>query len=129
MVPVSRYTMLMQDKIFLQGLEVRCIIGTLPHERRKKQPVVIDLEFPAPVKKAARRDNLKDALNYHAVAKCATEFISKSRFFLIETLAEKLAAFLLKEFPIDSLTLKIMKPKAIRNAKYAGVLIKRKKRA
>jgi dihydroneopterin aldolase len=81
----------MSDKIFFQGLTVPCIIGTLPRERKKKQPVVIDMEFPAPVQKAAKRDDLRDALNYQKIAERATTFVSKSRFHLIETLAERLA--------------------------------------
>lgn len=118
----------MQDKIFLQGLEVRCIIGTLPHERRKKQKIVIDLEFPAPVRKAARQDDLKDALDYQKIAATATAFVSKSHFYLIETLAEKLSAFLLKEFPIKNISIKITKLQAIRNTQNVGVFIHRKRK-
>ncbi len=107
---------------------MRCIIGTLPRERRKKQKIVIDLEFPAPVRRAARRDNLKDALDYQKIAEFVTVLASQSKFYLLETLAERLAAQLLKEFPLKSLTLKISKPGAIRNAKDVSVQVERKKR-
>lgn len=123
---VKRYTSAMFDKIFIRGLEVSCIIGTLPRERKKKQTVMIDLDFPASVRKAARRDDLKDALNYQKIARRATEFVSKSRFCLIETLAERLAQTLLREFKLKSITLRVSKPKAIRNAKNVGVEIFRK---
>jgi dihydroneopterin aldolase len=116
----------MADTIFIQELGVSCIIGTLPRERKKKQKVVIDLDFPASVRKAARRDDLKDALNYQKIAGRATEFVSKSRFYLIETLAERLAQTLLREFKLKSVTLRVSKPKAIRNAKNVGVDIFRK---
>jgi dihydroneopterin aldolase len=115
----------MADKIFIQGLEIYCIIGTLPREHKKKQPVVIDLEFTAPVKRAAKRDDLRDALNYKKIAERATEFVSKSRFYLIETLAERLAQALLLEFKLKNLLLRISKPKAISNAKSVGVEIRR----
>ena len=116
----------MADKIFIQGLEVRCIIGTLPRERKKKQPVVIDLEFSAPVKKAAKRDGLRDALNYKKIAERAAAFVSKSRFYLIETLAERLAQLLILEFKLKNVLLRIAKPNAIRNAKNVGVEIYRR---
>jgi dihydroneopterin aldolase len=113
----------MQDKLFIHGLEIPCIIGTLPRERKKKQPVVIDLEFPAPVRKAAKRDDLKDALNYKKIAERVTAFTSLGRFYLIETLAERLARMLLREFKLRNILLRISKPNAVRNAKSVGVEI------
>jgi dihydroneopterin aldolase len=118
----------MSDKIFLEDLEIRCIIGTLPRERRRKQKVVIDLEFPAPVREAARRDDLRKAVDYQKIAKRVTEFVSRSRFYLIETLADRLASLLLREFPLKSLLLRVSKPGAIRNAKNVGVRLERKRK-
>ncbi|MFH0985058.1 MAG: dihydroneopterin aldolase, partial [Candidatus Omnitrophota bacterium] len=96
---------------------------TLPRERKNKQRVLIDLEFPAPVKKAAKRDDLKDALNYQKIAGRATAFVSQSRFYLIETLAEHLARTLLREFKLKNVMVRVSKPDAIRNAKNVGVVI------
>ncbi|OQA58157.1 MAG: Dihydroneopterin aldolase [Candidatus Omnitrophica bacterium ADurb.Bin277] len=118
----------MDGKIFIQGLKVRCIIGTLPRERRKKQTVLIDLEFPAPVRKPAQTDDLRRAVNYQRIAGRASEFVSKSRFYLIETLAERLAAVLLGEFPLASLSLTISKPDAVKSAESVGIRIERKRR-
>lgn len=116
----------MTDKIFIRELEIPCIIGTLPRERKKRQKLVIDLEFPADVRKAARRDDLREALNYRKVADRITEFVSKSRFYLIETLAERLAQALLREFKLGGILLRVRKPSAISNAKSVGVEIFRK---
>ena len=117
----------MADKIFIQGLEISCIIGTLPRERKKKQKVVVDLEFPVSIRKAARKDDLRDALNYQKFVGQTTKFVSQSRFYLIETLAERLAQKLLLEFKLENILLRISKPNAIRNAKNVGVKIFRKK--
>jgi len=116
----------MNDKIFIEGLKISCVIGTLPRERKKKQKIVIDLEFSAPLKRAAKRDDLKDALNYQKIAEHATEFVSQSRFYLLETLAERLAQTLLKKFKLKNILLRVSKPNAIRNAKNVGVEIFRK---
>lgn len=116
----------MADKIFIHGLQISCIIGTLPRERKTKQPLLIDLEFPAPIRKAAKRDDLKDALNYQKIAERTKSFVSQSRFYLIETLAERLSQSLLREFKLKGLLLRISKPRALRNAKNIGVEIFRK---
>ena len=117
----------MTDKIFIEGLEIRCIIGTLPRERKAKQKIVIDLEFPASVRKAAKRDDLRDALNYQRIAQHTAAFVSKSHFYLVETLAEHLAQTLLLEFKLKGIRVRISKPNALRNAKNVGVEIFRKK--
>ena len=117
----------MSDKIFLQGLEVFCTIGTLPRERQRKQKILIDLEFPTPVRLPAQTDDLTKALDYQKIANRVTTFVSKSKFYLLETLAERLAALLLKEFPVKSVTLKVSKPGAIRNAQNTGVVIERRR--
>lgn len=89
--------------------------------------MLIDLKFPAPVRRPARTDDLRKALDYQALASAATDFVSKSKFFLLETLAERLAAFLLREFNLKSISLKVAKPQALENANLVGVSITRKK--
>ncbi|MDD5218182.1 MAG: dihydroneopterin aldolase [Candidatus Omnitrophica bacterium] len=119
----------MPDKIFIQGLETKCLIGVFDWERKIRQKVVIDLEFPANVRKAAVRDALEDAIDYKRIAKCALAFVSKSRFRLIETLAEKLALMLLKGFPaLKQIRIRISKPGAIRGSKNVGVEIRRRRK-
>lgn len=120
---------MINDKIFIHELKIFCIIGTLPKERKKKQPVLINLEFYAPIKKAAKTDNIKSAIDYQKIVNRITVFVSKSRFYLIETLAEKLASILLKEFALKKIALIIKKPEAIRNAKTVGIKIVRGKKA
>lgn len=117
----------MKDKIFLEGLEASCKIGIFDWERKIKQKIVIDLEFPFPIAKAAKRDRIEDTADYKKIAKHALHFIENSQFYLIETLAEKLAGSILKTFKLPEITLRLSKPGAIRGAKNVGVQIHRKK--
>ncbi|MBI3307448.1 MAG: dihydroneopterin aldolase [Candidatus Omnitrophica bacterium] len=117
----------MQDKIFLEALEVRCIIGIFDWERKIRQKVLIDLEIPADIRRAAKTDRIQDALDYKRIAKHTLQFVSKSRFQLIETLAEKLAESLLAHFRIPEIKLRISKPGAIRGSKNVGIEIIRKR--
>ena len=118
----------MQDKIFLEGLEVRCRIGIFGWERKIRQKVAIDLEFPADTRKAAKKDRIGDAVDYKRIAKHTFAFVRKSEFYLIETLAERLAGSLLKAFSLPEVRVRVSKPGAIRGAKTAAVEITRKKR-
>ena len=117
----------MEDRIFIEALEVSCRIGIFDWERKIKQKIVLDLEFPTNVRKAARRDKIQDALDYKSMTKHAIRFVSQSHFFLIETLAEKLAASILKTFKVSRIRLRVSKPGALRHSKNVGVEILRKK--
>jgi len=113
------------DSIFLRGLQVECVIGFIDWERRVKQTVVIDLEVPVDCRRAARRDEVQDTLDYKKVAKRVIAFVESSEFKLVETLAHRLALVLLEEFSLEWLRLSINKPGAIRGSRDVGVSIRR----
>lgn len=117
----------MKDRIFLEALEIPCIIGIFDWERRTRQKILIDLEIPVDAAKAARRDRIEDAVDYKKIAKRTIAFVSESRFYLIETLADKLAALLMKEFRIRELRLRVSKPGAVRGSRNVGIEIFRSK--
>ena len=116
-----------RDCIFLEGLETRCIIGIFDWERKIKQKILIDLEIPADVRRAAKGDRIADALNYKALAKRILSETSKTRFQLVESLAEFIAHLCLREFKIREVTVRVSKPGAIRNARNVGIVITRVK--
>lgn len=118
----------MSDKIFIESLEAKCRIGIFDWERKILQKITVDMEFPADIRKAARRDRIEDTVDYKSIAKHTLKFVSESEFFLIETLAEKLAASLLKKFSLKEIKLRISKPGAVRNSKNVGVEISRKRK-
>ena len=115
----------MDGKIFLEGLKVPCRIGIFDWERKVRQKVTVDLEMRSSIRRAARRDRIDDALDYKQVAKHILRFVSQSQFFLIETLAERLAQSLLKEFGRRQIRLRVSKPGAIRGSQNVGVEITR----
>lgn len=115
-----------KDFIFLEGLEARCVIGIFDWERRVRQRILIDLEIPIDNRRSARRDRIEDAVNYKALAKRILAFTRKSRFQLVESLAESIARLGLKEFGLPEITVRISKPGAIRGSRDVGVQITRK---
>lgn len=114
-----------EDFIFLRGLEIETVIGIWEWERRIRQFVRIDLEMGADIRRAAASDRIEDALNYKAVAKRVQEYVAESRFQLVETMADKVAALVLDEFRVPWVRIAINKPGAIRGARDVGVSIYR----
>ncbi len=113
------------DIIYLEQLEIETIIGVYDRERTNGQKIYIDLEMATDISTAGTSDHLKDALDYHAIAKRITECVEASHFQLIEALAEHIANLLLEEYKITWLKLKLAKPGAIENAYSAGIIIER----
>ncbi|MEX0616069.1 MAG: dihydroneopterin aldolase, partial [Methylophaga sp.] len=84
-----------------------------------------DLEFDWDIRQAANSDDIKDTLDYGSVAGRVVDFVSASRFQLIETLAEKVAALLLSEFPVHHLKLTLSKPVRLHGQNQAQIQIER----
>ncbi len=115
----------MEDRIYLRDLRTETIIGIFDWERRIRQTVSFDFEFPADVRRAARTDRIEDTLNYKSVAKRVLAFVEASEYHLIETLAEAVARLILSEFAVDWVKVSVNKPGAVRDSKDVGVTIER----
>ena len=113
------------DKVFIEALEIECVIGIYDWERKIRQPVVFDIEMAFDNTRPAATDDIKDTLDYKAVSKRLIQFVSESDFGLVESLAERCAAIILDEFGVQHVRLKLAKPGAVRGAKSVGVIIER----
>ena len=113
------------DKIYLTGIRIEAIVGIWEWERRLPQTVLVDLEMAADIRRAAASDSIEDTLNYKLVAKRVQELVTESKFQLVETMAEKIAATVIGEFAVPWIRVKINKPGAIRGAQDVGVIIER----
>ena len=113
------------DTVYLRDLKVDCVIGIYDWERRVRQTLYIDIDLATDIRKAAVSDDIKDTLDYKAVSKRIQQFVGESGFQLVETLAEKLADIILKEFPVPWVRVRINKKGAVRSAGAVGVVIER----
>jgi dihydroneopterin aldolase len=113
------------DIVFLRDLRIDAVIGIYDWERRVRQTLVFDLEMGADIAAAAATDHIDDTLNYKAVAKRLTEFVSSSEYQLVETLAERCAEMIRNEFGVTWLRLTLNKKGAVRDASDVGVIIER----
>lgn len=113
------------DTIFLRDLRIRTIVGIWEWERRLPQVVSIDLDMATDIRRAARSDHIGDTLDYKAVTNRIRTFVEDSRFQLIETMAEQIAAIIIEEFKVPWARVAVHKPFAIRGSRDVGVVIER----
>ena len=113
------------DKVFIEGLEIETLIGIYDWERRIRQPLLFDIEMAFDNRRPAASDAIEDTLNYKDVSKRLIDFVSRSDYGLVETLAERCAAIILDEFGVQHVRLKLSKPGAVRGARAVGVVIER----
>ncbi len=109
----------------ISGLRAEAVIGVYDWERRVRQELVLDLEMAGDNRRAAASDHVEDALDYAAVSQAVLDYIEGSEFQLIETLAERLAELVLREFDVSWLRIEVAKPGAVKDADSVGVVIER----
>ena len=118
----------MADRVFVQGLELYCVIGLQPWERQVMQKVRLDLAMETDTRRAGTADDPSRALDYKAVSKRVQQLVEGSSFQLVETLAERIAATVLAEFPAAAAVfVRVAKPGAVRFAEAVGVEIERRR--
>jgi dihydroneopterin aldolase len=117
--------MIGKDRVLIEGLEIRTIIGIYDWEREIRQSVRLDLEMAWDISVAAKSDDISNTLDYKAVSKRLISFVEASSFGLIEALAEHCAKIVLEEFAVPWLRLKMSKPGAVRGSENVAVLIER----
>ena len=113
------------DIVYIRDLKIETIIGIYDWEREVKQLVSLDIDMAHDIERAAKTQNIDDALDYGAVSQRLLDFIGSSEFLLIEAMAEQCAAIIIQEFSVPWLRLRIGKPGAVKDAQDVGVIIER----
>ena len=115
------------DRILIRDLGARCIIGINDEERRAKQDVVINLALYADLRPAGRSDRFADAVDYRAIKKQVLSLVEDSQYFLLEALAEEIAAVCLAHPGVRRVRVSVDKPSALRFARSVAVEVRRKR--
>jgi dihydroneopterin aldolase len=113
------------DVVFIEDLRIETVIGIYDWERQIRQTVALDLEMAFDNRVPAASDRIEDTLDYKRVSKRLIAFVGESRFELVETLAERCAEIVMREFGVAWLSLKLSKPGAVTGSKAVGVRIER----
>ena len=102
------------DTVWLMGVECRCKVGVPAAERRRRQKILVDVGLEADVARAAARDDFREAADYWAVEKAVRAQAEAGECALVETLAERLAAAVLRTQPaVSAATVRVHKTPAV----------------
>ena len=115
----------MNDRIQIQDLLLRTIIGINEEERRNRQDVLINITLHADTRAAGASDDIEDAVNYRTIAKCVIKLVEDSSFYLVEKMAAEIAAVCLEDPRVEAVDVQVEKPGALRFARSVGVEIHR----
>jgi D-erythro-7,8-dihydroneopterin triphosphate epimerase len=116
------------DRIVIEDLLLRTVIGINGEERRDLQDVIVNLVLYVDTRVAGRSDNIDDApLNYRDLTKRVIAGVEESRFHLIERLAEELADICLEEKGVEKVQVSVAKPGALRFARSVSIVIERER--
>ena len=112
------------DEIRIEQLEISARIGVPEEERANPQRLIINISFWPYQQTRDLADTIHNAVNYSAVAEETKSFVRAQSANLIETLADRLTAHLLKTFPIQKVTVEVRKF-ALPDAKYVSATVTR----
>jgi dihydroneopterin aldolase len=119
----------MSDVVYIRGLKVDAVIGVYDWERSIRQTLVLDLELACDNRAAAATDAIEDAVDYDTISGRILAYVGDSEFQLIETLAERVAELVQREFAVPWVRLQLAKPGAVAAAQSVGVIIERGERS
>ena len=112
------------DQIHIEQLEVLTRIGVPEEERANPQKLTISISLWPYQKTSGLSDNIEQTVDYSAVAEETRNFLRDQSMNLIETLADRLAAHLLKSFPIQKVKIEVRKF-PLSDAKYVSATVTR----
>lgn len=104
-----------RDAIHLRGLELECIVGVRPPERKRRQRVRLDLTLGIELSTPGRSGRITRTIDYARVADEVQNMLRFREYRLMESAAEELSAMLFAAHPaLEWVELCLAKPEALR---------------
>lgn len=113
------------DRLHIQDLLVRCIVGINPDEREKEQDVIINVTLWADLRRACESDDFADTVDYRSLKKRIMTGVEASQDLLVERLAQRVADLCLESPGVERVRVRVDKPGALRFARSVAVEIDR----
>ena len=117
----------MKGKIGFDDLRIDCIIGDLPEERECEQAVYVDLRVVSDFSACAKTDHVNETIDYVALAELCRSLAVQNRYHLLETFAVEIIQLLLAREEIDSVWIRVKKPKGLPAAKFSVIELEQSK--
>ena len=113
------------DEIRIDNLEVYAHHGVYPEEQEKGQRFYVNAVLFLDVREAGSKDDLSLSVDYGKVCHLLTQWMKEKNYYLLETVAEKLAERLLFSFAqIREVSIEVRKPEAPIGLPFESVSVK-----
>jgi dihydroneopterin aldolase len=99
----------MSDRIILSGIQFYAWGGVTEQERAIGQSYRLDLQLVTDLTVAGEKDAIEDTVHYGQVHDLAVRSVRAASFKLLESAASRIAAEVLREFPVESVTVRLAK--------------------
>ncbi len=107
--------------VTIKDLALRCVIGLNDWERRKKQDVMINIEFEFDAARAVAGDEGELTVDYKTITKRVIEGVEGSGFKLLESLASHVLELVMESPGVLRATVEVDKPHSLRFAESVSV--------
>ena len=119
------------DRIELRGLRLVAVVGVLPEERTRAQPLELDVDLELDTTAAGASDALGDTIDYGAVCDQLVAVVAELQPELLERLAAVAAETVLagdERITSVELTVRKLRPPVPHDLASSGVRVRRSRR-
>ena len=107
--------------VFIKDFFIEEIIGIHEHEKIKKQKIKFNITLDVDQNSVPDEKNIKSIVDYEKITKKLENLTKSKKYNFLESLAEDSFKEIFEDKRINSVTIKIEKPDAIKNTESVGV--------
>lgn len=113
--------------VFVRDLVVQAEIGVHRYEKRRRQPVRINIDLTVKESSQPLDDRVRNVVDYETLVEGVRAVIEAGHINLVETLAEQIASLALLDNRVLSARVRVEKLQVMEDAESVGVEIERKR--
>ena len=107
--------------VFIKDFIIEEIIGFYKHEKEKKQKIIFNVVLDVNQSSLPDEKDIKSVVDYEKITNKLENLAKSKKYNFLESLAEDSFKEIFEDKRINTITIKIEKPEAIKNAKSVGV--------
>src|SRR3990172_2071760 len=99
-----------RDKLRISGMIFHAYHGLEKHEMENGQRFEVDIEMIYDAAVAAASDKIRDTIDVREIYEQVKQVVMKSRFYLIETISQRIAEAILNDIRVEEVNVRVRKP-------------------
>ena len=107
--------------VFIKDFIIEEIIGFYKHEKEKKQKIIFNIVLDIDQSSLPDEKDIKSIVDYEKITNKLENLTKSKKYNFLESLAEDSFKEIFEDKRINSVTIKIEKPEAIKNADSVGI--------